>query len=114
MNQLKGLPRFVSVIAVAWATNIFAQPSVKLEHDSVWAIGAKRQCTIVISQIANLSSEETGPLFVSIYAKPGAGYDGGNSPGALVARAPIASIPGNSTAHNIVVTTKAKPVRPGE
>jgi hypothetical protein len=85
-----------------------------LEHDSSWEIAERRACTIRIAQLANLGSEETGPLFASIYAKPGAGYDGTGSPGALVARAPIESIPGNSTVNDIVVTTKAKPTRPGE
>ncbi len=104
----------VLTMVFAIAANVLAQPNVKLEHDSSWAIGEGRQCTIRISQLANLSAEDTGPLFVSIYAKPGAGYDGSSSPGTLVARAPLASIAGNYTASDIVLTAKAKPVRPGE
>ncbi len=114
MKQLQILAHFISMLAFASATHVLAQPNLKLEHDSSWEIGENRQCTIRIFQLANLSAEETGPLFVSIYAKPGAGYDGVSAPGTLVARAPLASIPGNSTANNIILTAKAKPVRPGE
>lgn len=114
MKHLRFFTRAVLTTVFAIAANVLAQPNVKLEHDSSWEIGAGRQCTIRISQLANLSAEETGPLFASIYAKPGAGYDGVSSPGTLVARAPLVSIAGNSTANDIVLTAKAKPVRPGE
>jgi hypothetical protein len=114
MKELQLIQRLVLGLFLIGATHVLGQPTVKLEHDSSWEIGARRACTIRIAQIANLSSEDSGPLFAAIYAKPGAGYDGGSSPGTLVARAPIGSIAGNSTANNLVLTTKAKPVRPGE
>ena len=115
MKELQLTVRLVlGMLLICAAQTGLAQLNVKLEHDSSWEIGERKACTIRISQIANLGSEETGPLFASIYAKPGAGYDGVSSPGTLVARAPIASIAGNSTANNLVLTTKAKPTRPGE
>ena len=114
MKQTQIITRIVCALAVLCAVNVLGQPNLRLEHDSSWEIGERRMCTIRISELANLASEETGPLFASIYAKPGAGYDGVGSPGTLVARAPIGTIPANGTLNNILVTTKAKPTRPGE
>ena len=114
MKELQTITRFICGLAVLWAVNASGQPSLRLEHDSSWDIGELRMCTIRIAHLANLGAEDTGPLFASIYAKPGAGYDGVGSPGTLVARAAIGSIPGNSTIDNIEVTTKAKATPPGE
>src|SRR6185369_5831942 len=83
------------------------------EHDSSWeTVG--RQGTIRALQLANLGGEETGPLFLSVYAKGGAGYDGTGSPGALICRAPIGSLAANATANNILVTARARLLPPGE
>lgn len=106
-------PCAIIVAAAALTASAFAQPSVKLEHDSSWTL-ARRQCTIRARLITNLAGEETPPLFLSIYARSGAGYDGFNSPGVLVARAPIGTIPANGTLNDILVTTKARNIPPGE
>jgi len=105
--------RVCAITAAFIAIKAAGQPTVKLEHDSSWAV-AQRQCTIRVFQLANLSAEDTGPLFLSIYARAGAAFDGGNSPGILVARAPLGSLAGHAIANNIVVTAKARSVPPGE
>ena len=115
-SGMKALQTFTCICAVTLAlaaVRMCAQPTVKLEHDSSWAV-AQRQCTIRALQLANLAGEETPPLFLSVYVRSGAGYDGGNSPGILVARAPIGSIAGNAVLNNIEVTAKARNVPSGE
>lgn len=109
--KLQTFTRICAAVAIGLSCNAFAQ--LKLEHDSSWEI-VGRQCTIRVLQLANLGAEDTGPLFLSIYAKGATGYDGTGSPGALVARAPIAALAANSTANNILVTTKARLLPPGE
>jgi hypothetical protein len=113
---MKALQSFTLLIGAAllWACSASGQPTLWLEHDSFWHLGEKRNCTIRISSLQNLGAEETGLLFASIYAKPGSGFDGTGSPGTLIARAPLGSIPGNSSINNVVLTTKAKRARPGE
>jgi hypothetical protein len=101
--------RLVALLAFILASDSFAQSELKLEHDSSWEIVGK-DCTIRAAQFANLRAEETGPLFLSLYAKPGTGYDGNSSPGRLVARAPIGVLAANATLNNIIVTTKARGV----
>jgi hypothetical protein len=101
------------ILVFCFAAAAFGQPSIKLEHDSAWEI-VRRQCTIRVFQIANLTGEDTGPLFVSIYARAGAGYDGENSPGILVARAAIGSLGPNEVTNNLVVTARARSIPPGE
>lgn len=101
--------RLVTLLAFILASSSFAQSELKLEHDSSWEIVGK-ECTIRASQLANLRAEETGPLFLSLYAKPDTGYDGNGSPGRLVARAPLGVLSANGTLNNIVVTTKARGV----
>lgn len=101
-------------VALAWAAfNAFGQPVLKLEHDSSWDLN-KRQCTIRALQLANLSGEDSGPIYLSVYARAGTGWDGVGSPGTLLARAPIESIPANTTLNNIVVTTKGRSLPQGE
>src|SRR5436853_5852566 len=109
MKALQTLTRFCAVLALCFSTTIFAQPVLKLEHDSSWEI-ASRLCTIRASQLANRSGDDTGPLFLSIYARSDVGYDGVNSPGRLIARAPIDPLAANATANNIIVTAKAHAV----
>jgi hypothetical protein len=91
------------------AFGLFAQSGLKLEHDSSWEIVGK-ECTIRASQLANLRPEATGPLFLSIYAKPGTGYDGTGSPGRLLSRAAIEPLGAGAVVNNIVVTAKARGV----
>src|SRR5262245_27885684 len=71
------------------AANLVAQPNIQLHHDSSWEI-AGRQCILRALQVANAGDQDTGPLFLSVYARGGAGYDGTGSPGVLLARAEIA------------------------
>lgn len=99
--------------AMLLAGNALAQATLKLEHDSSWEIMARRQCTIRALQLANLSSEATEPLYLSVYARGGNWWDGTGSPGILVARAPIDALAGNEVRNNIVVTTKARAIPPG-
>jgi hypothetical protein len=99
-------------IAVLFAGNAFGQATLKLEHDSSWEI-AQRQCTIRVSQLANLSGEASAPLYLSVYARAGNWWDGTGSPGILVARAPIDALAANETRNNIEVVTKARAIPPG-
>jgi hypothetical protein len=103
----------IIISSIGGAYPAVAQPSVKLEHDSSWTL-VRRQCTIRARLITNLTGEETPPLFLSVYARSDAGYDGFNSPGILVARAPIGTIPANGTLNDIMITAKARNVPPGE
>lgn len=109
MKTLRTFTRLCVALTCCLSSNAFAQSTLKLEHDSSWEIAA-RHCTIRVSQLANLGAQDTGPLFLSIYARAGAGYDGVNSPGRLLARAPIAPLAANTTANNIIVTVKAHSV----
>ena len=112
MKGMQSEVQLGATLALCLALNTFGQ-TVKLEHDSSWEI-VGRQGTIRALQLANLGSEETGPLFLSVYAKGGVGYDGTGSPGALLIRAPIGSIAGNAIANNIQTTAKARLLPPGE
>ncbi|HTD68515.1 MAG TPA: hypothetical protein VK846_18490 [Candidatus Limnocylindria bacterium] len=111
MKSLRTYTRLCIALAFALclclSVRALAQPELKLEHDSSWEI-ANRQCTIRVSQLANLGSADSGPLFLSIYARTGVGYDGVNSPGKLIARATIPPLAANSVVNDIVVTAKAK------
>ena len=109
MKTLRTFSRFCAMLTCCLSASVFAQSGLKLEHDSSWEIAA-RSCTIRASQLANLRSEDTGPLFLSVYVRSGTGYDGVNSPGRLLARAPIGPLAANTTMNNIVVTTKARAV----
>ena len=113
MREIQTFIRACIALTICFATNSFAQSGLKLEHDSSWEI-VSQQCTIRVFQLANLTSEDTGPLFLSVYTKPGTGYDGTGKPGILLARAPIAPLPANTIANNIVVTTRARAIPPGE
>ena len=113
MKALQVITRAGAVVVAAIALNAAGQPTVKLEHDSSWAV-AQRQCTIRARQLTNLGAEETPPLFLSVYVRSGAGYDGFNSPGVLVARAPIGSIAANAVMNDIAVTVKSRNVPQGE
>ena len=113
MKNFPTFTRFVTTLLWCLSTAAFAQSSVKLEHDSSWELSG-HTCTIRVFQLANLKSEDTGPLFLSIYARPDAGYDGANSPGRLIARAAIDSLVASETRNNIVVTAKAHATRPRE
>src|SRR4051812_8193526 len=97
---------------VLFAGNAFGQATLKLEHDSSWEI-AHRQCTIRVFQLANLSSEASALLYLSVYARAGNWWDGTGSPGILVARAPIDALAANETRQNIQVTVKARAIPPG-
>jgi hypothetical protein len=112
MKIIRRAIRLSAIAAIVIGANVFSQTTVKLEHDSSWEV-AGRRCTIRVLQLANLSSEETGPLYLSLYARAGAGYDGHNSRGRFVSRARIASIPGNTTT-SIVVTARAHRLSPHE
>jgi len=111
--KLRTFTRFWAVFACGLACAGNAQPTLKLEHDSSWDL-MRRQCIIRVLQLANLSSEDTGPLYLSIYAKTGTGWDGVGSPGTLIARATIDGLAANTTTNNVVVTTKARVVPSGE
>jgi hypothetical protein len=113
MKALQTFTRACAVVIAASAFSAIGQPTVKLEHDSSWAV-AQHQCTIRARQLTNLGSEETPPLFLSIYVRAGAGYDGFNSPGVLVARAPIGSIAGNAVMTDIAATVKSRNLPSGE
>ena len=111
--KLQLFTRLCTVVVLSLSLHAFSQPTLKLEHDSSWEI-VRRQCTIRVLQLANLSAQDTGPLYLSIYARPGTGWDGTGSPGVLLARAPIAGLAANTTTNDIVVTTKARSLPPGE
>jgi hypothetical protein len=113
MKPIRIAIRACSALSICITIHAFAQSGLKLEHDSSWEIMG-RQCTIRVFQLANLGSEETGPLFLSVYTKPGAGYDGTGSPGIRIVRAPIGPLAANTTTNNIVVTAKARSIPPGE
>src|SRR5215218_9442623 len=113
MKALQSLTHICGIVAALAAIHASGQPTVKLEHDSSWVI-ANRQCTIRVLQLANLSAEDTGPLFLSVYVRSGVAYDGAGSPGILVARAPIGSLAGNTIVNDIVATAKARGIPPGE
>jgi hypothetical protein len=102
------LVRFAA-LTLSLASGLWAQSGLKLEHDSLWEIVGK-ECIIHASQLANLRAEATGPLFLSIYVKPGTGYDGTGSPGRLLSRAEISPLGAGAVANNIVVTAKARGV----
>jgi hypothetical protein len=104
---------YIAVLTLFVAADAFGQPNVQLNHDSSWEI-IGRQCVIRASEISNIGNESTGPLFVSIYVKGDTGYDGNGSPGRLLARAEIAPIPANSSANNLVLTTKLRGSSSGE
>ncbi len=106
MKTFTILSRLYITLALGLAWAAMGQANLKLEHNSSWEI-ANRQCTIRVSQLANLGNEDSGPLFLSIYARTGVGYDGVNSPGKLIARASIPPIAANSVITDLVVTTKA-------
>ncbi len=101
--------RVATVLMLTFASGLLAQSGLKLEHDSSWEIIGK-ECTIRAFQLANLRAEATGPLFLSIYAKPDTGYDGTGSPGRLLSRAEISPLGPGAVANNIVVTAKARGV----
>ena len=105
MQQCYSSGSSVSFVAhmLSLASGLLAQSGLKLEHDSSWEIIGK-ECTIRASQLANLQAETTGPLFLSVYVKPGTGYDGTGSPGRLLSRAAIEPLGGGAVAHNIVVS----------
>src|SRR4051794_3170984 len=109
MKALQTFTQFGAALACWFSVNARAQSGLKLEHDSSWEIAAHR-CTIRASQLANLNGEVTGPLFLSIYARTDVGYDGVNSPGRLIARAPIGPLAANTTTNNITVTVRSHAV----
>jgi hypothetical protein len=98
--------RIVAALTLGFVSGLFAQSTLKLEHDSSWEI-VEKECTIRAFQLANLGAEPTGPLFLSIYVKPDTGYDGTGSPGRLLCRAPIDPLGAGATVNNILVTAKA-------
>lgn len=113
MKSFQTLTRLCIALTLFFGAQAMAQPFLRLQHDSSWEI-ANGQCTIRLSQVANLGDADTGPLFLSIYARPDVGHDGVNSPGKLIARAPIPPLAANSVANDIVVTAKAKSAPPRE
>src|SRR5262245_9247856 len=105
MKMGSGFARAFIGLGSIIAANLFAQPNIQLHHDSSWEI-AGRKCILRTLQVTNVGAKDTGPLFLSIYARSGAGYDGTGSPGKLLARAEIAPIPAMAAVNNIVLTTK--------
>ncbi len=105
---------FVAVLAITFAFtgSSFGQGAITLMHDSSWEV-VGRDVTIRVAHILNTTTEDSGPLFLSLYARPTTVYDGTGSPGQLIARAPLDNIPAGQTLENAVVTTRAKAIRPG-
>jgi len=101
----------IAFLLMAFATPVLAQPVVSLVHDSFWKI-VGRQVSIEVATISNSGTEDSGPVFLSLYAQSGAAYDGG-PPGILLARAPIGSIMAGQTVNNLAVTTRLHAVRTG-
>jgi hypothetical protein len=100
------------LLAATCCWNALAQSSLWLTHDSSWRIEG-RELVIETLAINNPNgAEESGPLFLSIYAQPGAAYDGG-VPGQLLGRAPIESIPAGGRVENVSVRTRVRAARPG-
>lgn len=107
-HRATGLALILSVALTAIAS---AQNSLWLTHDASWRIEG-RELVIEIANVTNPSTtEESGPLFLSIYAQPLI-YEGA-APGQLIGRAAIDSIPAGGRADNVVVRTRLKAPRPG-
>jgi hypothetical protein len=113
MSTALKLTRTFIALALFTTGDLLAQPNLVLNHDSSWVITG-RQCIIRASEIMNLGNEDTGPLYLSIYAKSDTGYDGTGSPGRLLARAAIDPLPALSARNNIVVAAKLRTPRRGE
>lgn len=103
------------LIAVACCCGValHAQPNIQLNHDSSWHIQG-REVTIRALEVVNVGDQDTGPLFLSIYARTGTGYDGVGSPGKLLARATIDPIPAGTSRQSIEVVTKLRAPAPKE
>jgi hypothetical protein len=109
---MKALHLWAVGLCIAAFTNITtAQTSLWLTHDSSWKIQG-RELVINVAFITNPTSDESGPLFLSVYAQPREAYDGG-APGQLLGRAAIASIPGNGRIDNVLVQAKLRASHPG-
>lgn len=104
---------FVACLCLAPILSFTAHAQgITLAHDSWWEIQG-RTVTIHVSIIENGSGEDTGPLNLSLYAKGGTVYDGAGSPGQLLARVAIDSIPAGQSAQNLTLTTRVRASRPG-
>src|ERR1044071_4713421 len=105
---------FAAIVALTFAftDSSFAQGAITLMHDSSWEV-VSRDVTIRVAHILNTTTEDSGPLFLSLYARPTTVYDGTGSPGQLIARAPLDNIPAGQTLEGTVVTTRAKAIRSG-
>lgn len=77
-----------------------------LTHDSAWRI-VGREVVIDVKSVTNPTAEESGPLFLSLYAQSGGWYEGG-APGQLMYRAPLESLPGNGRVDNIQAGGRVK------
>ncbi|HMJ89052.1 MAG TPA: hypothetical protein VK530_04515 [Candidatus Acidoferrum sp.] len=101
----------LTVLLILSCGTAVAQTSPWLTHDASWRIEG-RELIIDIAYVANPTAEESGPLFLSIYAQPGIVYDGG-APGQLLGRAPIESIAANGRVDNLSLRTRVRAPRPG-
>lgn len=88
-----------------------AQQSLWLTHDASWRIDG-RELVIDVANITNPTQEESGPLFLSVYAQSGSAYDGG-APGQLLGRAPLDPIAAGAQTGGIQLRTRLKGFRAG-
>src|SRR4051794_28775642 len=111
---MKTLHQHGIALAIAFivsTTTALAQQSLWLTHDSAWSIEG-RELVINVATITNPTTEDSGPLFLSIYAQPGSAYDGG-APGQLLGRAPLDAITAGAQVNNVEVRTRLKAPRAG-
>jgi hypothetical protein len=111
---MKALQQQAVSLAIALfisTTTALAQQSLWLTHDSSWRIEG-RELVIQVANITNPTTEDSGPLFLSVYAQSGGAYDGG-SPGTLIGRAPLDAIPASGQATGVELRTRLKAARTG-
>src|SRR3954463_8350434 len=105
MGVLRGKV-FLAAFSIACLSRCFAQEAgVRMMHDAWWSLNG-RDVVIHVSQITNEGTEETGPLFLSLYAQTGRAYDTGDSAGQLIVRAPIDSLAAGET-KSLDITARA-------
>ena len=90
-----------------------AQQTFKVAGDSSWELTG-RDLTIHATQISNFGANDSGPLFLSIYAQSGVPYNGGGaSPGRLLGRIPIGTIAAGAQISGVTVTARHRVVPQG-
>jgi hypothetical protein len=108
MKTLRVYPCLLIVsLALCIASNeAAAQPHLVLSHDSYWKV-VRREVVIQARTVNNTGTEDSEPLFISLYATEGSIFDGGER-GRLLARAPIGSIAAGQQTNDVMVQTRVR------